>query len=112
MFQFPCSSDPGPLLLEYNIFTNTLNINYGSKFFLNAFSQTSPETPPPPINVDYVIFLLYQLWHISWKEGENMNGGLIKIKKGTLDFGGNPSPHVDLIQFFKTSLREGYNNNN
>ena len=52
--------------------------------------------PPPPTNVDYV-FLLYQLWHISWKKG---TVDLVKVKKKNRDIGLGlkpPPPLLDLV---------------
>ena len=50
-------------------------------------------------------FLLYQLWHISWKEGKTWVMDLVKVKKRvTLNFGINPPSFVDLIIYLKTSL--------
>ena len=49
------------------------------------------QKPPCPPLMWTVFFVLYQLWHISWKEGKNMNGGLSK-KTGDIGLSRKPLP--------------------
>ena len=42
------------------------------------YTTAALEATHPPTNVDYV-FLLYQLWHKSWKEGKIWMVDLVKV---------------------------------
>ena len=83
---------------------------YKTTFWWIKSNHTRNPHHPPPLM--WTMFTVPIMAYIM-KGGENMNGGLSKSfkKVGTLDFGGNPSPLVDLIHqniFCITSLTVNY----
>ena len=99
IFFLPCTkkkfkNDQDVCWLEHDYMEMKIWLSESSSIIISTWplklAHCAP--PPPPANVDYVLFTIPIMTYIM-KGGENMFGGLSKVKKmWTLDFAWHPPP--------------------